>query len=113
MQKKVHEKMKNKFPNGCDESVPAALRYLARNPRPTGGQELYNSEHLYQLADEIEDAVRNNYEYGKYLISALKLAIEALDTNKDISDQIIDRVHPQIKKERIALHACEAALKSL
>ena len=43
-----------KWPNKCDESVPAALRYLAENSRPTGGEEPYNSAHLYQLAAEIE-----------------------------------------------------------
>lgn len=40
--------------NGCNESVPAALRYLANHPRPSGGEQRYNAEHLYQLAGEIE-----------------------------------------------------------
>lgn len=40
--------------NGCDKSVPAALRYLAKYERPAGGHQDYNSEHLFQLADEIE-----------------------------------------------------------
>lgn len=39
--------------NGCDKTVPAALRFLANNPRPTGPRD-YNAEHLYQLADEID-----------------------------------------------------------
>lgn len=43
-----------KWPNGCDKTVPAALRFLAENSRPSGGESLYNSAHLYQLADEIE-----------------------------------------------------------
>lgn len=45
------------WPNGCDKTVPAALRYLADHDRPSGGQSLYNSEHLHQLASEIERAV--------------------------------------------------------
>jgi hypothetical protein len=40
--------------NGCDKTVPNALRYLADNPRPSGGEDRYNSLHLYQLAGEIE-----------------------------------------------------------
>lgn len=40
--------------NGCNKSVPAALRYLAENPRPIGGESSFNTEHLYQLAREIE-----------------------------------------------------------
>ncbi len=40
--------------NGCNKSVPAALRYLAENPRPVGGESSFNTAHLYQLAREIE-----------------------------------------------------------
>lgn len=40
--------------NGCDKTVPAALRYLAENERPFGGESRFNAAHLYQLAREIE-----------------------------------------------------------
>ena len=40
--------------NGCNKSVPTALRYLAENPRPIGGESSFNTAHLYQLAREIE-----------------------------------------------------------
>ncbi len=40
--------------NGCNKSVPAALRYLAENQRPIGGESSFNTAHLYQLAREIE-----------------------------------------------------------
>ena len=40
--------------NGCNKSVPAALRYLAEKPRPIGGESSFNTAHLYQLAREIE-----------------------------------------------------------
>lgn len=43
-----------KWLNGCNKSVPAALRYLAENPRPIGGESSFNTAHLYQLAREIE-----------------------------------------------------------
>ncbi|WP_130228895.1 Lar family restriction alleviation protein [Bradyrhizobium sp. Leo121] len=43
-----------KWPNGCNETVPRALRYLAENERPYGRQKEFNWEHLYRLADEIE-----------------------------------------------------------
>lgn len=40
--------------NGCNKSVPQALRFLAKNDRPQGGEERFNALHLEQLADEIE-----------------------------------------------------------
>nr|WP_041165398.1 DUF551 domain-containing protein [Klebsiella variicola] len=40
--------------NGCDKTVPAALRYLAENERPFGGESRFNAAHLSQLAREIE-----------------------------------------------------------
>lgn len=42
------------WPNGSNRTVPQALRFLASNPRPAGGQEAFNAEHLYQLAREVE-----------------------------------------------------------
>ena len=48
------------WPNGCDETVPGALRYIAENGVPLGGESKFNSEHLWQLASEIEEAVRNS-----------------------------------------------------
>ena len=48
-----------KFINYCDETAIKALRYLARNPRPSYGQSEFNSEHLYQIADELEKSVKN------------------------------------------------------
>lgn len=50
----------NIWPNGCSRTVPAALRYLSSKPRPSGGEQHYNSEHLLQLANEIERAVANS-----------------------------------------------------
>ena len=47
-----------KWWNGCDKTVPAALRYLADNERPSGGEERFNCAHLYQLAGEIERMAR-------------------------------------------------------
>jgi len=39
--------------NGTYEEAAAALRYLASNERPKYGQQRFNAEHLYQLADEL------------------------------------------------------------
>lgn len=47
-----------KWVNDCDKSVPAALRYLAKNDRPIGGEQHYNAMHLEQLANEIEQVAR-------------------------------------------------------
>jgi len=76
-----------KWPNGCNETAPAALRYLANNERPTGGQQEYNAEHLFQLADELESAFQRDYSRGEAgtfpesrwrteIIAALKLGGE-------------------------------------
>lgn len=46
------------WPNGSATTVPAALRFLAEHDRPSGGSDHYNDEHLYQLAGEVEAAVR-------------------------------------------------------
>lgn len=40
--------------NGCDRTVPEALRFLAFNDRPSGGEQRFNAAHLHQLAGEIE-----------------------------------------------------------
>lgn len=50
--------------NGCATKVPEALRFLAEHDRPQGGQQSFNSEHLYQLADEIEAAVTATVKLG-------------------------------------------------
>lgn len=47
-------KMSSDWINNCDQTVPAALRYLADNPRPAGGNSSYNAEHLIALAHEIQ-----------------------------------------------------------
>lgn len=46
------------WPNHCDSTIPAALRFLAEKPRPIYGNSPYNTEHLYQLAREIEMITR-------------------------------------------------------
>lgn len=48
--------MTTKWPNNFDKTVQAALRYLAKNDRPIGGEQHYNAMHLEQLAEEIEQA---------------------------------------------------------
>jgi len=37
-----------------------ALNYLSSHPRPAGGQEAYNAEHLLQIADEIKRTIAHN-----------------------------------------------------
>lgn len=48
-----------KFINGCEQSAIEALRYLAQNPRPEYGQEKFNSEHLYDIAKELEQSIKD------------------------------------------------------
>jgi hypothetical protein len=51
------EMKSNVWPNGCDHTAPAALRYLAENRRPIGGEDMFNAARLLQIADELELAV--------------------------------------------------------
>ncbi|MBK3780356.1 hypothetical protein G3A43_08800 [Paraburkholderia aspalathi] len=67
------------WPNGSNESVPRALRYLADHPRPSAGEASYNSAHLFQLADEVETAVKRTRsplgacaDAVKWLLAAVK-----------------------------------------
>jgi hypothetical protein len=57
--------------NGCDTSVPAALRFLAKHPRPNGGEQTYNAEHLNQLASEIESTVKRSHTTAVALVEAM------------------------------------------
>jgi hypothetical protein len=50
------QRLDDAYRKGSNNSVKTAqeaLRYLANNPRPNGGEELYNAEHLLQIADEL------------------------------------------------------------
>lgn len=48
--------------NDTVNTLLEGLRYLAEKPRPDGGSSRFNSEHLYQLADELEKIIKA-YEY--------------------------------------------------
>lgn len=39
--------------NHCMDQAASALRYLASNERPSGGEQTFNSEHLLQISHEI------------------------------------------------------------
>jgi hypothetical protein len=56
----LKKKVINVFANGCLESSIKALRFLANNDRPPGGEDNYNSMHLEQLADDLELYYRKN-----------------------------------------------------
>lgn len=45
--------------NGCDRTAVAALRYVAKYGAAVGGEQLYNSMHLEQIADELERSFKN------------------------------------------------------
>lgn len=74
--------------NGCDKTVPAALRYLAENERPFGGESRFNAAHLYQLAREIElmaeaPLCRHAQQPVVPDIDELRLAFEAAERESD------------------------------
>ena len=46
--------------NSCLHVAISALNYLSSHPRPIGGQDAYNAEHLLQIADEIKRTIAHN-----------------------------------------------------
>lgn len=46
--------------NSCLHVAISALNYLSSHPRPAGGQEAYNAEHLLQIADDIKRTIAHN-----------------------------------------------------
>lgn len=63
------------WPNNCNESAVAALRYLAEHPRPAYGNSRYNTEHLYQIASELMRMASQNL-YSQDYVSALNAALK-------------------------------------
>ena len=47
----------SRFINGCDTMAISALKFLSNHDRPMGGQEFFNSEHLMDIATELEDSI--------------------------------------------------------
>lgn len=73
------------WPNGCNETAVNALRYLAENKRPIGGSDMYNTEHLYMIAREIERMASDplySQEYVSALLTALRNIYAACDTGE-------------------------------
>jgi hypothetical protein len=54
----VHESSRVQWVNDCNRTIIEGLLFLASNPRPTGGQERFNAEHLRQLAGELQAVVK-------------------------------------------------------
>ena len=51
-------KEKFKFVNNSNVRAVEALNFLASNPRPSGGNEKFNSESLIMIADELEKSLK-------------------------------------------------------
>ena len=71
------------WPNGCNETSVKALRYLAEQKRPIGGSDMYNTEHLYMIARELE-IMSNQHLYSKEYVSAL---LAELKSSQAIADE--------------------------
>jgi len=54
------------YPNCCDKTSVAALRHIAKYGVPVYGQSEYNSEHLYQIANELEMFFEKFNHYRDY-----------------------------------------------
>ncbi|WP_409264537.1 hypothetical protein [Pseudomonas sp. KCJK9000] len=92
-----------KWWNGCDSSVPAALRFLANNERPIGGESRFNAEHLYQLAGEIERMAKTRLYAAAPDFEQLVQANAALVTQRDHAFEVRDNLSRQLRsaEERI------------
>lgn len=93
--------------NGCNKSVPAALRYLAENPRPIGGESSFNTAHLYQLAREIESMSSVSlYRHGQQPVVPDEMTIR--DACKFVQDmRVFDDVVVIVMR---TWNACRAAM---
>ena len=92
-----------KWWNGCDSSVPAALRFLANNERPIGGESRFNAEHLYQLAGEIERMAKTRLYAAAPDFEQLVQANAALVTQRDHAFEVRDNLSRQLRsaEERV------------
>ena len=86
-----------KWWNGCDRTVTAALRYLANNPRPQGGQSDFNAEHLYQLAAEIERMARTPL----YTAPQVEAKRQTGEGESPSLKRIIPAAHPYPKPDQV------------
>lgn len=95
--------------NGCNKSVPAALRYLAENPRPRGGESSFNTAHLYQLAREIEFmAEAPLYRHAQQpIVPDFETVLESLDY--DVRCNIRESEHVY-QASKATYYACRAAM---
>ncbi|QPT15218.1 hypothetical protein I6G37_09865 [Serratia rubidaea] len=69
------------WPNGCNHSAVAALRYLAEKPRPAYGTSAYNTEHLYMIAGELK-RMSSQPLYSQEYVNALLARIEELEATE-------------------------------
>ncbi|SXF53513.1 hypothetical protein [Klebsiella variicola] len=78
--------------NGCDKTVPAALRYLAENERPFGGESRFNAAHLYQLAREIE--LMAEAPLYRHAQPALVVSADLLHTAASAIEDLLEHTDP-------------------
>lgn len=84
--------------NSCLHVAISALNHLSSHPRPAGGQEAYNAEHLLQIADEIKRTIAHNVKVaGAGAAQALPskfspgVAVEVRNQNNKIDEIVIRR----------------------
>jgi hypothetical protein len=58
--RKLRELIRSGGYNGCIRMAAEACRFLAEHPRPDGGQSRFNSEHLHQIASEIDYTLKDH-----------------------------------------------------
>lgn len=75
--------------NGCISQAAKALRYLAVNARPIGGEQFPNSACCYMIADELDGEIKRRKAHrtaarsGEGLREALERILACVDGNGD------------------------------
>ncbi|HIC8403064.1 TPA: hypothetical protein ACW7PQ_005907 [Klebsiella michiganensis] len=96
--------------NGCNKSVPAALRYLAENPRPIGGESSFNTAHLYQLAREIESMSSVSLYRHAQPVPVVPDELNTRTANDVMNEHLSWKDYGDAEVFCIAWNACRAAM---
>ncbi|SQJ22232.1 Uncharacterised protein [Serratia rubidaea] len=100
------------WPNNCNRSAIAALRYLAEKPRPAYGNSAYNTEHLYMIAGELT-RMSSQPLYSQECVDALQQRSERLDAMLTESVEALKAAEQRVAEAEIrGVEKLAAAFKS-
>lgn len=96
---------------GKNTRVFVKRNYAGMDCEATFVLELEKDRHRLQERLAKAEKERDNLQQGVHrLQDAIRLAVPCLDRHRDLSDEDMSRVHPDVAAQRTALRACQAAL---